>query len=51
MQIKEGSATEEDYNPYAAVMGVCYNQLMFNLTTVRTFNYKMITIFQIKKSY
>jgi len=35
MQIKQGLATEEDYNPYVGGMGVCYNQLMFNLTTVR----------------
>ncbi|CAG2119218.1 unnamed protein product, partial [Medioppia subpectinata] len=28
----DASATMDDYNPYVDMMGVCYNQLFFNLT-------------------
>ena len=37
MNIIQGKATEDDYNPYVAGMGVVMNQLMFNLTNVKHF--------------
>jgi len=45
MNLKQGKATEQDYNPFVAGMGICYNQLMFNLSSVKQFIFHGISYF------
>ena len=42
MSLQNGSATVDDFNPFVNGMGIQYNQLMFNISTVCHIFYELI---------